>query len=73
MSIANDSDWCPKCRVKIMDNSCFCDWPDNEQEHYDSYCGARLLDQYEENRKAQEFKEKIKSIRFNRVKGGGRQ
>lgn len=68
---ANGSDWCPNCKVKIMDNTCFCDWPDNEQAEYDRHCEERLSQQFADI-EAQAFRDKIKSIAFNKVKGGGR-
>lgn len=67
---ANDSDYCPQCKVKIMDGTCFCDWPANEDVENEKRKAEQLLGQQEGE--AQSFRDKIKSITFNRVKGGAR-
>lgn len=66
-------EYCGKCMVLFMDGNCFCDWPDNEDVEYEKHCAERLLEQYEAEGKSQEFKDKLKSISFNRVRGGGRE
>lgn len=72
MSTVNDSDYCPSCKVKVMDGTCFCDWPENPDVVADKTKANLLLNSNGEKMKSEEFKDKIKSIAFNRVKGGGR-
>lgn len=49
-----------------MDNRCFCEWDQP------TIRAPKALEQDENGNPVNEFKEKIKSISFNRVKGGGR-
>lgn len=55
-----------------MDGTCFCDWPENPDVVADKEKADLLLNSHGEKMKSGEFKDKIKSIAFNRVKGGGR-
>lgn len=69
MSTVNDS-YCPDCKVKIMDGTCFCDWPENPDVVAEKAKADSLLSTEEVATLA--FRDKIKSITFNRVKGGAR-
>lgn len=53
-----------------MEDSCFCDWPENPDVMADKAKADRLLNNYDE--KSVEFRDKIKSITFNKIKGGAR-
>jgi hypothetical protein len=66
-----DSTYCPDCKVKVMEETCFCDWPESLDVALEREKVRLLLDNQET--KSDEFKDKIKSITFNRVKGGGRE
>lgn len=83
-----NNDWCPECKVKIMEGHCFCEWDQPTVKaptpleidgngnpvdvwfpNGDPIFKAKLI----ADQQAQEdFKSKLKSISFNRVKGGGR-
>ncbi len=103
--------YCELCKAAIICDSCFCDWPDDEQtkkkcfkcngtgnrsmyatydedvlrnceiclgsgsvtaSEYEKHCAEKISKQHENETIAQEFKEKIKSISFSRIKGGAR-
>ena len=75
MSTASVSDYCHKCKVMIMDGKCFCDWDGETPLSYDQQKKEWFEDYVlrpEEVIENREFKEKIKSINFSKVRGGGR-
>lgn len=67
-------EYCEICKVLIMYGNCLCGWPDNNEDvEYEKYCAERLAEQYEEEQRAKEFQDKIKSITFNKIPGGARE
>lgn len=41
-STANDSDYCKECKVKIVEDNCFCDWPENLDVQREMYKAKKL-------------------------------
>ena len=60
----------------FIDGKCFCEWEDSpltyDQQKQEWFEENVLRKEEVEEMRAQEFRKKIKSVGFNRVKGGGR-
>lgn len=76
---------CPKCRALPIDNTCFCDWPENQGKQYceveetswEEAWFPQSSPKYRANLKAKRegekvFREKLKSINFSKVRGRAR-
>lgn len=84
-------EYCPECKVTIIEGTCFCDWEDpldvvtRAPKPLETDANGNPVDMWFPNANPKfkaklvadqqalgDFKAKIKSISFNRVKGGGR-
>jgi hypothetical protein len=72
LSTAKDSDYCPNCKVKVMEGNCFCDWPESLDVVVEKEKAKLLLENRNGETTTEHFKDKIKSISFSKVKGGAR-